>query len=175
MAALTQAEKDLLGPLIEPFERSNKSPDRKILRDGETENVGFATPIHDGIQNGTPPNHVELSEEEINTHIKTKGRFKEKCFLWIIDETSVKISRELNRNSKRTHDPECVCHSNLSGGGKAYIGGEMFFGVDGRIYINYFSDRYGNPSSTQWAAAKKHIESVGYTNLTDIIELLKEA
>lgn len=173
MAALTQAEKDLLGPLIEPFGRSAKNEDRKRLLDGEIEKDGFTPPIYDAITNGNPPNHVLLTTEEIEEHIKTKGRYKEKCFLWIIDDTSIKISKEKTRNTKRVHDPDHVCHSNLSGGGKAFIGGEMFFGSDGNIYINYFSDRYGNPSVTQWETAKKYIDSVGYKNLIDIIELLK--
>ena len=54
----------------------------------------------------------------------------------------------------------------------AYVGGELFFGEDGYVYVNPFSDRYGNPSKTQWETSKKYIISVGYKNLIDILDLI---
>lgn len=173
MAALTSEEKDLLGPIIKPFGRSTKPEDHKKIATGEGEIFQHA--IYDGIDNGEPDNCIFLTIEEIENHIKVFGRFADKCFLWVIDEVSIKIIREKTRNTMRTHKNDCVCHTNITGSdGSAFIGGEMFFGEDGNIYINHFSGRFGDPTESQWENAKKYIRSVGYTNLIDIIELLKQ-
>lgn len=174
MPALNQEEKALFGSSISPFERSIKSEEKKILRDGESSNREFQDFIHDAIEDGKPDyNYVEVTDEEIELYIKPTGRYKEKCFLWIIDEISIKILREKTRNVLRTFDPECVCHTNLTGGEKAFAGGELFFGEDGNIYINPFSDRYGNLNSQQWETVLSYFKRVGYDNLIDILELLE--
>jgi hypothetical protein len=171
MPALSQEEKNLLGKLISPFERSNKDLEKRILKDGESER--FSDFIHDGIDNNEPRhNFVYVTKEEVKTYIKTTGRLKEKCFLWVLDDTSIKIIREKTRNTLRTHDETCVCHTNLTGAGQAYVGGEMFFCEDGHVYINFFSDRYGNPSAEVWETAKAYIRKVGYKKLIDIIEFM---
>ena len=175
MAKLTSKEKELLPPMIEPFGRSNKLPEKKVLKDGEIESKGFTPPVYLAEFNGEPEEVVYVTEEEIEAYIKVNGRFEEKCFLWVIDETIIRIIRENTPNFKRTHDPTCVCHTNLTGGGQAHIGGEMFFADDGRIFINPFSDRYGGVtiSSAQWEATKQYFINVGYTDLVDIVELLE--
>jgi len=171
MPALSQEDKNLLGKLIQPFERSQKAADKKVLKPGESEK--FSDSIHDGIDNKKPKhNFVYVTTQEVESYIKTNGRYQEKCFLWIIDDVSIKIIREKTRNTLRTHDETCVCHTNLTGAGEAYIGGEMFFCEDGKVYINYFSDRYGNPTEQQWETAKEYIKRVGYSDLIDILELL---
>lgn len=180
MAALTEEEIKLLGPIIEPFARSKKPPDQKKPKVGEKEIEEFKEFILDGIRDGKPPQYVFLDENEIeqlkndpaNFRSNNRNAYREKCFLWVIDSTSIKIVREKTRNRKRTHDPEYVCHTNLTGAGLAFIGGEMFFDKDFNVYVNYFSDRYGNPSTVQWETAKAYIKSVGYLNLVDILDLL---
>jgi len=173
MAALILEEKKLLPQMVEPFGRSNKAPEAKVLKDGEYED--FLHAVHSAEFNGEPDDVVYVTEEEIETHIKINGRFKEKCFLWVINETIIRIIREKTRNVKRTHDPTCICHTNLTGGGRAHMGGEMFFAEDGRVFINPFSDRYGgeNISIAQWEATKQYFINVGYTNLVDIVQLLE--
>ncbi|MBA7532092.1 hypothetical protein ES705_24318 [subsurface metagenome] len=175
MAALTPGEKKLLPPIVEPFGRSNKVPDAKVLKDGESEYKDFLHAIYPAEFNEEPKDVVYVTEKEIETHLNVKGRFKEKCFLWVIDETMIRIIRENTRNVKRTHDSTCVCHTNLTGGEKAHVGGEMFFADDGRVFINPFSDRYGgtNISTAQWEATKQYFINVGYDNLVDIVELLE--
>jgi hypothetical protein len=101
-------------------------------------------------------------------------QYREKCFLWIIDQNSLKIAREKIRNEKRAHDSDYICHTNLSNCGLAYIGGEMLFGEDGNIYLNFFSDRYGNPSQELWEATKKVFVELGYVNIVDILELINK-
>lgn len=175
MPALTDKEKELLGPAISPFERSHKTDEQRVLRDGETHRAEFEEYIHDGIENDKPKphqNYVELSDAEVEARIKIDGRYQEKCFLWVLDEVSIKMVREKTRNVLRALNPEHVCHTNLTEGGTAFVGGELFFGEDGKIYVNYFSDRYGNPTSVQWQTVLTYLRRVGYTDLVDILELL---
>lgn len=173
MPALTQDEKNKLGQLILPFERNTKGKTiDKDIKDGEKHKDEFLPYIHDGIENKKPSfNYVELTKTEVDALIENMGKFESKCFLWVLDDTSIKIIRENTPNVLRTHKP-CVCHTNITGCNKAYVGGEMFFGNDGKIYINYFSDRYGNPTSEQWEVVKKYFIKVGYSPLVDIIDLL---
>ena len=179
MAELTQKEKDLLGPIIKPFDRSDKSADKKKPKDGEIERDDFMEFIHTVIWDGEPPQHITLNQEEIASlrsnplaFRENKILYREKCFLWVIDNSSLRIIREKTRNARRTHDSEFVCHTNLTAWGEAYIGGELFFGDDGNIYINFFSDRYGNPSVAQWETAKQFFIRIGYQNLIDILNLI---
>ncbi len=176
MPALTDDEKELLGPIISPFERSNKEGDRRVLKDGETHRDEFEEYIHDAIENHKPTHgYVELTQAEIENHINRTGRYQKKCFLWVIDGVSIKMIRERTRNVLRALNPEHVCHTNLTGAGKAFLGGELFFGEDGTLYINYFSDRYGNPTSdVQWQTVLSYLRRVGYANVVDILELLAD-
>ena len=179
MAELTQEEKNLLGPIIKPFDRSDKSADKKKPKDGEIECDDFIEFIHIVNWDGEPPQHITLNLNEIASLTRNplafrenRTLYREKCFLWVIDSSFLKIIREKTRNTKRTHDSEFVCHTNLTGWGEAYIGGELFFGDDGNIYINYFSDRYGKPSDAQWQIAKQIFIRLGYQNLIDILDLI---
>ena len=99
--------------------------------------------------------------------------YRSKCFLWVIDSGSLKIAREQIRNSKRSDDPNYICHTNLTAAGEAFIGGEILFGVDGNAYINYFSDRYGGRGTPVdlWEAAKNVFRGLGYTEIIDFLEL----
>lgn len=179
MAELTQAEKQLLGTIIKPFGRSDKSLDKKEPKDGEVEMETFMEFIHTVDWDGQPPQYVTLNESEIASLTsdplafrENRTLYREKCFLWVIDSSFLRIIREKTRNTKRVHDSEFVCHTNLTAWGEAYIGGELFFGDDGNIYINYFSDRYGNPSATQWQAAKQIFVRLGFQKLIDILDLI---
>lgn len=176
MAILTPEEKTQLPPLVVPFGRSDKPNDAKVLKAGESEFEEFSHVIHTAEFDGEPENVIYVSEEEIENKLKVSGRFEEKCYLWVIDDSMIRIVREKTRNIKRTYDSEYVCHTNLTGGKLARIGGEMFFANDGRVFINPFSDRYGgvkNISNKQWEATKKYFKDVGYKNLIDILGLLE--
>lgn len=163
--------------LIEPFERaSKKSSDRRVLKDGEKEYDVCEEFVHIVEYNGDPPRIVRLTTSEIEELKNDPISFretetkKEKCFLWIINEECLKIAREKLRNIKRTHLPDFICHTNLSGAQKAYIGGEIFFGEDENIYVNFFSDRYGGFDTPPelWKASKEVFVELGYKKLIDI-------
>jgi hypothetical protein len=172
MGYLTEEHKKLLGKLIDPFERSDKNPEKKKPLMGETEIDPCLGKIHDAKDNGKPKDCVTVSQEEIEKFIKVSGKFPEKCFLWVLDNKSIKMIREKTPNNLRKSKPDYVCHTNLTGGGKAYIGGEIYFGEDDNIYISWFSDRYGNPPDDLWENTKKYFEDVGYKNLIDILSIL---
>jgi hypothetical protein len=166
---------------IEPFERASSKPiGVRILKDGETEYDVCEEFIHIVEYNGDPPKIIRLTVNEIELLKKDPIGFrstdmkKEKCFLWIITDDSLKIAKEKIRNIKRTHMPDFICHTNLSGAKRAYIGGEIFFGEDGFVYINYFSDRYGGPQtpSKLWDASKGLFIELGYPKLVDIHEYI---
>jgi hypothetical protein len=170
MPALNEDEKALLGPPVSPFERSEKAEHLRVLRDGEDHRAEFEDFIYDAIDDDKPTqSYVELEIYEIDI-IRNTGTYREKCFLWVIDDNdSIKMIRETTRNALRTHDPY-VCHTNLTGAGKAYLGGELFFCEDGNIYVSPKSDRYGWPSPQQWQAALNYFRRIGYGNLVDIWE-----
>ena len=167
--------------LIPPFARANNKTIEDNLKDGEKEFDVCQDIVHIVTWDGDPPKIVKLSAEEIEELKRdpigfrdNKVLYREKCFLWIIDESSLKIAREKKRNVKRAHDPDFICHTNLTNGGKAYIGGEVLFGEDGFLYVNNFSDRYGgrNTPPDLWSDSKRVFIELGYTNLTDIIDLI---
>lgn len=62
-------------------------------------------------------------------------------YLWIIDEQGLKVMPESTPNPYS--DRKIVCHTNITGGAPALQGGELWFGDDGKVYLNYKSGRYG--------------------------------
>jgi hypothetical protein len=173
MPKLTQEEKNKLAPIIPAFGRNTrKPPEEKVCKDGETDKTEFEHFIHPGEEDGEPLQFVSLTVEEVHILRQRGGKWAEKSFLWVIDDETIRIIREQNANRLRTHKPEFVCHTNLTGNTPAYIGGEIYFCEDGRKFINPFSDRYGDPSDAQWTAAKEYFIKVGYTPLIDIVEFL---
>jgi hypothetical protein len=178
MPTLTTREKRLIGPLISPFQDSNKTEQQKEMKDGEFDRSAFEEFIHPGERDGKPSHrYAELTLREIRKVMRT-GRCPEKCFLWIIDETSIRLIREKIRNPTRQPPKQgYICHTNITGWGTARAGGELFFGRDGRVYINPFSDRYGGDRllrGRRWPTIIQYFKRVGYKNLVDIMELLEQ-
>lgn len=159
-----------LQPLIEPFERSSRKSVERDLLTGEKHSEGFEDFIHDGCENNTPPQFVQLTDQElIDNNIEKGGKFPPKCFLWVIDELSLKMIWEKTPNLLRSEsrpDRPYVCHTNITGCKKAYIGGEMYFCENGNIYLNFSSDRYGFPETEEKKQmAVQYIEDCGYKNI----------
>lgn len=166
--------------LIEPFTRAENKT-LADLKDGEKEYDVCQDYVHIVEWDGDPPGIIRLNSEEIELLRKNpKGfrddnreQYREKCFLWVINESSLIIAREKIRNVKRTHDPDYICHTNLTDCGLAYVAGEVLFGDDGNIYLNNFSDRYGGRQTPLdlWEATKTVFKELGYTELVDFFEL----
>jgi len=174
MPALTPEEKKNLGKFINPFERSKTKTIEKNLFDGEKHNDEFTDFIHDGIENNEPPQFVKITVDELTEKkILSGSSYAEKCFLWIIDDVSIKIIWEKTSNVRR-YPKQYVCHTNITACGKAYIGGEMYFCEDGNIYVNFMSDRYGWPETDEHKrCAIEYIKKVGYKNVINIEDLIK--
>ncbi|MGF7081944.1 hypothetical protein [Mucilaginibacter sp. UYCu711] len=170
MPALTDNHKKILGPLIKPFQRSGSKSIETDLLTGEDSNEPFLNFIHDGIENNHPIGYVEITEDELDTYqILNYGSYAEKCFLWVIDDISIKIMWEKTSNVLRSEarpEKPYVCHTNITGCKEAYIGGEMYFCTNGNIYINFKSDRYGSVDvDAKKAMAKEYMEFVNYKNV----------
>jgi len=173
MAYIQEHHKEVLGSLIEPFERNKRKSFKTHLKIGEKEE--FTELIHPGNKNNPPPQLNEktvlTSEELIQNNILNGGSFSEKCFLWVIDELTVKMIWEKTPNELRSAAvPErpYVCHTNITGCGKAYLGGEMYFCEDNNIYVNFRSDRYGNPETKEKKQmAIQYMKDCGYKNIIE--------
>ena len=169
MPALSNHHIAVLGPLITPFERS---PDKSMddLKPGEGHNNEFLNQIHDGIDNHNPEPYFEVTIEEFTQYrIMDGGSFPDKCYLWVIDNVSIKMIWEKTRNERRGETlpkKKYVCHTNITACEPAFIGGELYFCEDGNIYVNFKSDRYGRPETDEKKQmAIQYMNDVGYTNL----------
>ncbi|TAE31798.1 MAG: hypothetical protein EAZ91_06700 [Cytophagales bacterium] len=147
---LTPQQIDELGPEVLPFERKDFS---RPVEEGE--DILFDTFIHDVSSMGKPVNVVKVSSETALQQSRTG------CYLWIIDKYGLKILFEAipNLEAKRG----VVCHTNITGGQPALQGGELWFGDDDKVYLNYQSGRYGSNRISQRQAILAYFRSLGFT------------
>lgn len=88
------------------------------------------------------------------------SRFNSKCrYLWVIDERGIPYIIEECLEVLGTQRPK---HTNLTGGGNACMGGEMWFTSDSSLYVSGGSGRYPAADGHQLDAAVKVFESLGY-------------
>ncbi len=152
MAKPNQLQKRQLGPLVRPFERHNRlQPEQKrTLKLGEGEL--FSVAIYDATEDGRP-------DRVITT--KLSDRDSANKYIWVITPNGLFIAYEAtpgHPNRFRTG----LCHSNLTGGKRAYQGGELWFIEGDVIVINFYSGRYGAENKTQEDAVLLYFQSVGY-------------
>lgn len=149
MPAPTEQHILILGPSVLPFERRNFDRD---MQDGEA--IHFVDQLYDATDDGKPANVVEVNPDTIDLDPET-GRY-----LWVITETGMHIILEATPNDASPRKK--VCHSNITGGQAALQGGELWFGTDEKIYINYRSGRYGAMSEQQEQIVFDYFIYVGY-------------
>ena len=176
----TNQEKVRLGsphgvPVL-PFERKPKGHGKKIKR-GEDRPFGQERGTYIATENGHPPNAIYLSVKDFEILQgdcpKHRFTFERAKFLWVIDDFGLRMIWEYTRNSAR-RPKRYVCHTNLTGGEKAYQGGELWFCKDGRVGINYFSDRYGAKTQDQGDAVLNHFRTVGYSTVVELYPVLNQ-
>ena len=152
MNELTDEWKSRLGPAVSPFERTQFS--RRVL-DGE--DIIFIDHIIDAGREDNPASIVRVDHTLVtNGDPPMDGKY-----LWIIDESGLKLLAESTPNPFAAR--KVVCHTNITGGEKAYQGGECWFGTDGQVYINNRSGRYGAQTLTQRSAILDYFRTMGYT------------
>ncbi len=61
-------------------------------------------------------------------------------YLWVIDDRGVPYILDLAHPALGDQRPK---HTNLTGGGEAYVGGEMWFETDSSLWVSGKSGRYG--------------------------------
>ncbi len=61
------------------------------------------------------------------------------CYLWVIDMNGIPYIREAPISSIAGKKPK---HTNITGGGPAYLGGELWFESDSRLWVSGGSGRY---------------------------------
>ena len=149
MPAPTEQHILILGPAVLPFERRNFDRD---MQDGEA--IHFIDHLYDATDDGKPEDVVEVNPDTIELDPET-GRY-----LWVITEAGMHIILEATPNDASPR--KNVCHSNITGGQAALQGGELWFGTDEKIYINYRSGRYGAMSEEQEQIVFDSFIYVGY-------------
>ena len=77
-----------------------------------------------GVAFGHPPNS------------RRSGRNR---YLWVINDAGVPFIQEIPIAALNGREPK---HTNLTGGGPAYMGGELWFETDTRIFVSGGSGRY---------------------------------
>ncbi|TDO97108.1 hypothetical protein [Flavobacterium sp. 245] len=132
MSEPTRSLLDRLGPAVLPFERYNKNNPNIPKTVAVGEDILFKAeliPVHSpGLTSVFTATLDNLS--------------KETRYLWIIDtEGTLYIIIESTPNP--IAERKCVCHSNMTGGGAALQGGELWFLNPDSIVLNFRSGRYG--------------------------------
>ena len=102
--------------------------------------------------------------------------FKTNRYLWVIDIRGIpyiiEAPREVRSDSLQTpHDPAVTVpiighalpkHTNLTEGGEAYLGGEMWFTSSTALYISGGSGRYPPTDRRQLEEATRVFQAFGY-------------
>lgn len=103
----------------------------------------------DGVSLGQPK--VSDADPGINTH------------LWVIDEDGIPyvLDKELvELNGRRPK------HTNLTGGGMAFVGGELWFEAKDRLWVSGGSGRYEPDTEALLLDSCRVFESLGYSVLS---------
>jgi hypothetical protein len=150
---------DHLGELVQPFERTNFK--RKVL-DGEGTREPFMQHIYDATENSYPPDVLLIEPNDI-----INGQVESAKYLWVITPEGLTIIREQTPNPLAERG--IVCHTNLTNGGTAIQGGELWFGKNGIVYLNNKSGRYGATTLAQRMAILDYFRFVGYKMVEQLI------
>jgi hypothetical protein len=97
----------------------------------------------------------------ITTGHQPQGRYEQSGrYLWVIDEEGVPYIAEIPQPLLENALPK---HTNLTGGGRAYLGGELWFATEVVIFLSGGSGRYPPVSPEQLDAAAGVLEAYRYT------------
>ena len=127
-------------------------PDVSLIR-GQQELAGLTA--SDGLRLLTPAPVTDVQRGKPgpsrNEHVNT--------YLWVIDTRGLPYVFEAPISKIGA---ACPKHTNLTGGSKAYLGGEMWFTSTWALYISGASGRYPPKDNGQLEEAAQVFESFGY-------------
>ena len=116
---------------------------------GEDQQVSWA--IYDASEDGRPDD-IRLTDHAVIDETNK--------YIWVITGTGLFMVFENTKGPNRNRSG--LCHSNITGGKRAYQGGELCFCRDGSLVLNFRSGRYGAETDTQKAAVVDYFHAVGY-------------
>ena len=80
-------------------------------------------------------------------------------YLWVIDDVGIPFIKEIPIPTLNAQMPK---HTNLTGGGPAYIGGELWFESEEHLFVSGSSGRYRPIDAGHLAAAVEVFEAYRY-------------
>ncbi|MDE2937708.1 MAG: hypothetical protein OXR67_02135 [Chloroflexota bacterium] len=80
-------------------------------------------------------------------------------YIWVINAEGVPYILEVFQGESAS---ELIKHTNLTGGGKAYVGGELWFSTDRKLFVSGGSGRYSPQDEKQLEAAVEVFRSFSY-------------
>jgi hypothetical protein len=128
-------------------------------------------PSYDASDNGYPNDFVfakTLDEIREEKDLESQKRYSEivnrRKYLWVLTDNKILLAYE---NTPVENPRGFICHSNITGGGKAVIGGELWFlkneNSDIEVHINFDSGRYKTTdASKQHTMVYSLFQCVGY-------------
>ena len=81
-------------------------------------------------------------------------------YIWVIDDNGIPHIRVVKLDELGERHPH---HTNLTGGGRAYVGGEMWFETNDTLWVSGSSGRYHPISEVQLGDSVKVFEDFGYS------------
>lgn len=81
-------------------------------------------------------------------------------YIWVIDDRGIPYVLDSPLDEL---GGECPKHTNLTSGGRAYVGGEVWFGSTDSLWVSGGSGRYHPVSATQLGDSARVFESFGYS------------
>ena len=83
-------------------------------------------------------------------------------YLWVIDACGIPYIAERPQRDLKGNKGNLPKHTNLTGGGEAYVGGELWFASDDSLYVSGGSGRYPPIDSRQLELAVGVFRHYGY-------------
>lgn len=142
--------------------------------------MGEDIPIipYDASKNGVPLDVVfATSREEIKAEkdLESQKRYTEittrRKYLWVLSGNKILMAYE---NTPINNPRGFICHSNITGGGKAIIGGELWFmknqNGEFEVYLNFDSGRYKTINTKQHDLVFSLLNCVGYKIVKPLLD-----
>jgi hypothetical protein len=136
-------------------------PARSMRREANNDDELIQMPPDQGMYELSSPPTTSAQFPRHSSLPTTEATAPEARHLWIIRSDDVPVALEACVWGQAL-ESGCIKHSNLTGGGTAHSGGEVWFIDDERIAINASSGRYGAESRAEFDVVVYAIRRSGY-------------